>query len=336
MPNAIQTVSFSPVPTSGTYTLTFEGQTTGAINFDDDAGTIQAALESLSVIGSGNVSVSGEADAGTITITFQGSLADTSLPLTMCDCGKLNAAGSIGSVGVTQAGTNATTATYYLVVANGPAGQNPQAPQFGESQWGDTTSGWSDDGGSAEALSPGVYGPYTYQTPGSGAPQPNLWNNWAMYLDDGSASFLESWDGTLSAQFTGGADAIAEVEQIPQPTASGGTFAITTAPSGNSTNPLPYNISMADLQTALNALPDISNAGGVVVSGSDAGPWIVTWNTAGPLMESPTLNTISQPDGGGLTEPVTATTNTTQAGELPSVVGSVLRSTMISCEKVCA
>ena len=44
---------------SGTFTLTFDGQTTGAIDFDADAAAIQTALEALSNVSSGDVEVSG-------------------------------------------------------------------------------------------------------------------------------------------------------------------------------------------------------------------------------------------------------------------------------------
>jgi hypothetical protein len=72
---------------------------------------------------------------------------------------------------------------------------------------------------------------------------------------------------------------IAEVQTIPVPTGTG-TFKI--AWTAAATGPLAWNITQAAMATALNALSDISAAGGVSVSGSDGGPWVVTWNIAGP------------------------------------------------------
>lgn len=63
---------------SGTFTLTFGANTTTALNYNDAAATVQAALEALASIGVGNVSVTG-GPTGTadLTITFIGALAAT-------------------------------------------------------------------------------------------------------------------------------------------------------------------------------------------------------------------------------------------------------------------
>lgn len=60
------------------YTLTFSGQTTAAIAADATAAQVQAALEALSTVGAGNVSVTGAA-SGPYTVTFQGALANTNV-----------------------------------------------------------------------------------------------------------------------------------------------------------------------------------------------------------------------------------------------------------------
>lgn len=67
-----------PFTGTGTdYRLTFNGQTTGLIPYNSDAATVQAALELLSTIGVGNVSVSGGAFVSNpILIKFVGTLAD--------------------------------------------------------------------------------------------------------------------------------------------------------------------------------------------------------------------------------------------------------------------
>lgn len=80
--NEIQTLSISGAPTGGTFTLTYSGQTTAAINHDANAGAVQAALEALSNISSGDVVCAGGPLPGDpITITFQGSLANTDVAL---------------------------------------------------------------------------------------------------------------------------------------------------------------------------------------------------------------------------------------------------------------
>ena len=60
--------------TGGTFTLTFNGQTTGPIAFDATAAAVKTALEALSNIGSGGVAVTGPA-GGPYTIKPSGTLA---------------------------------------------------------------------------------------------------------------------------------------------------------------------------------------------------------------------------------------------------------------------
>jgi hypothetical protein len=69
----------------GTYTLTFNGQTTSGIAFNATAATVQAALVALSSIGAGNVIVTGTTPTtagGTLQVFLTGSLYGTTLPLT--------------------------------------------------------------------------------------------------------------------------------------------------------------------------------------------------------------------------------------------------------------
>jgi hypothetical protein len=60
------------------YTLTFNGQTTASISATATAAQIQAAIEALSNVGAGNVSVTGPVGGPNI-VTFQGALADTNV-----------------------------------------------------------------------------------------------------------------------------------------------------------------------------------------------------------------------------------------------------------------
>lgn len=80
--NEVQTLTMTGTPTGGTFTLSFGGQTTAAIAYNASAAAVQAALELLTNIGSGNVLGAGGALPGTpVTITFQGALAATDVPL---------------------------------------------------------------------------------------------------------------------------------------------------------------------------------------------------------------------------------------------------------------
>jgi len=65
----VQTVTITGTPTGGTFTLTFDGDTTEPIAFDAAFATVKAALESLASIEDGDVTVSGSA-GGPYTVTF--------------------------------------------------------------------------------------------------------------------------------------------------------------------------------------------------------------------------------------------------------------------------
>lgn len=78
--NAQQTLQIGVtggIPTGGTFTLTFGGQTTSALAYNASAATIQTALQALSSIGAGNVVCSGgNIISYPVRVTFQGTLAN--------------------------------------------------------------------------------------------------------------------------------------------------------------------------------------------------------------------------------------------------------------------
>ncbi len=97
----IETVTVAG-PATGSFTLTFNGKTTGSMPSTASAAQVAAQLSALSTIGNGNVMVS---KAGsTFTITFQGALGGMLLP-------PLSGAGSNGAVvtlTIVQDGSEAT------------------------------------------------------------------------------------------------------------------------------------------------------------------------------------------------------------------------------------
>lgn len=75
----VQTVTITGTPTGGTFTLTFDGDTTTAIAYNAIASAVETALEALDGIGAGNVNVTGST-GGPYTVTFAGDLAETDVP----------------------------------------------------------------------------------------------------------------------------------------------------------------------------------------------------------------------------------------------------------------
>jgi hypothetical protein len=405
MANEIQTVTFSPAPAAGTFTLTFCGQTTAPLDFNAAASEIQAALEALGSIGTGNTLVAGTADSGEITLTFQGALANANVLQATCDASGLSGPGTISQPTEATAGMAAVDGGSVSIAESvGGVGDDPGSDATAEA-WlitgpssmspigGNWTFGGADEG-LAESASWGS------GIVGSGQAAPTA-DTSGLLMDDG-LGYGETmpWDGTAGVSFTDGTDTvpgcqeqqvvtvistvgsyslnwqavawnasaadvqaaldtalgmgtvtvsgpdggpwaitwntdgpqalltvdgtnlnqppISEVQSIPQPGASGGTFTVTGA--AEPTGLMAFNISVADLQTALNLLSDISAAGGVTVGGADGGPWIVTWNSAGP---QPLLTT----DGSALTQTPVADAETTTPGGNP--VGGVFWSPII-------
>lgn len=81
--NATQTVAITGTPTGGTFTLTATDPVTGAtgttatLNHNAAAAAVESALEALSFIGAGNVTVTG--NNPTFTVTFTEDLAETTI-----------------------------------------------------------------------------------------------------------------------------------------------------------------------------------------------------------------------------------------------------------------
>lgn len=70
----VQTVTVTGTPTGGTYTLTWSGQTTAAIPYNATAAQVKTALEGLSNIAVGDVTVAGGPQPGTaVSVTFVGA-----------------------------------------------------------------------------------------------------------------------------------------------------------------------------------------------------------------------------------------------------------------------
>lgn len=85
--NEIDTITIGGTPTAGTFTLTFEGRTSGPITWSATNGTlvanIDAALEAMPNIGTGGVTTAVgtmTAGIGTITVTFTGNRAKEDVP----------------------------------------------------------------------------------------------------------------------------------------------------------------------------------------------------------------------------------------------------------------
>jgi len=102
--NEVQTVTIDA--TGGTFTLSFGGETTGALAWNISAAALLAALEALEGIEVGDLTVT--LDTLVYTITFGGSNAKKDVPVLVADAGSLTGGGSTATVAVSVAGTVST------------------------------------------------------------------------------------------------------------------------------------------------------------------------------------------------------------------------------------
>lgn len=75
----VQTITITGAPTGGTFSLTYQGQTTPALAYNAATAAVQTALQALSTIGAGNVTVTGTAGSSYV-VTFTGTLANQNVP----------------------------------------------------------------------------------------------------------------------------------------------------------------------------------------------------------------------------------------------------------------
>lgn len=78
--NEIQTITITGAPSGGSFTLTYDGQTTGSIARSASAATLQTALIALSNISGGDVAVDGPS-GGPWTVEFQGAKSGIDQPI---------------------------------------------------------------------------------------------------------------------------------------------------------------------------------------------------------------------------------------------------------------
>lgn len=102
--NEVQTLTITGTPTGGTFTLTFNGQTTAGIAFNAAASAVQTALIALSNVAAGDVVCAGGPLPGSaVTITFGAAYGGVDVPLIT--------ANSTGLTGGTTPTASVTTTT---------------------------------------------------------------------------------------------------------------------------------------------------------------------------------------------------------------------------------
>jgi hypothetical protein len=107
----VQTVTVSGSPTGGTFTLTFNGETTAPIAYNATAAQVQSALRALDSIGQNGVTATGGPLPGSaVTVTFDGGVLDGVNVAQMTSSGSFTGGSTPGvAVATTTAGDGAIT-----------------------------------------------------------------------------------------------------------------------------------------------------------------------------------------------------------------------------------
>jgi hypothetical protein len=132
--NEVQSV-IATGASNGNFTLTFDGETTANIAYNANAAAVQSALEALSNINPGDVTVAGGPLPSTaVTITFGGQYANTNVPQMTANSGGLT--GGTAVVSTTTGGTT-SAGSFELLMDNQSSRCVITSP---------TTTDWSDVG----------------------------------------------------------------------------------------------------------------------------------------------------------------------------------------------
>ncbi len=289
--NNVQFVSTGGA-TGGTFTLTYNGQTTNPIAAGATPAQVQSALAALTFIGTGNVAVSAgpAGTSGTYTVVFQGTLAGAAQPaLTITS--SLSGATTTINTGILAPGggwdtnqqpnSGLTTGTYTLTVN----GSSPITVPFNASaqQLQSLLESVVGQGNVivTETTTAGVYD-VTFQGVYAGTNVP-------LMVIGAGANVVTSI----------GADA-SQTELVNTGGATSGNF--TLSYNGQTTTSLPFNATSQQVATALTSLNNLGPAAVNTVqqlqfnSGTTGGTFTLTYNgvTTGNINFNTTPLTLSQ------------------------------------------
>jgi len=279
--NEIQQFEFSEPLAAGSFTLTLGAETTAAIDWDATSAEIVSALEALTGIGAGNVQVNGW-DGTTLVVEFIAAKANANIAQMTCDA--TSAAYDTGdvTVDITVNGVTGVQEVQTLTPSATPDGGtwtiNGVTVASGEAALNtDVEAAIEDDAGANLECS--VAG--------------DIATAFVVTFDAEAPVALLEIDSTALYRLTTGSTGINNTTVVPGDaltderqriscdfTPSAGGFRVTW--NGETTGTIAWNAVAADLQAALEALPNIG-VGNVATSGVGDGtltntqPWDIVF-----------------------------------------------------------
>lgn len=269
----VQNGTGSWIPSDNTWTLSFGGQTTSLLSDNSTAAAVEAALESLSTIGSGNVEVSGSSinGSGMLAVHFTGDLAGQNVSSLVWDLVDFNSSFGI-SVGVLQTGGGGTDEVQTITTTG-----TPSQGSFRLTYAGQQTSAiaYNANAATVEAALGALSNLLPADISCGGGPLPGtpITCTFASYLGDISLMVIDDdliqYSNTETQAGNPGTNEVQTVTLTGS--ATGGTFTLTH--SAATTGAISYAANAATVEAALDAL-GIANFS---VTGSAGGPWVVTY-----------------------------------------------------------
>lgn len=279
--NEIQQIAIPSATSGGTFTITFEGQTTGNIAYDASAATVQTALEALSNIASGDVTVTGASP--TWTVEFEQAYAATNVAAMTANGANLTGAAMISVATSTQGGAGRNEIFYFdvptghlfSVTINSPVSSGEFATTtISESATANQlrnslhysleyTTGVQaiTEGADFIVTKTAITGGSRFQVEVTGT-----WGNadFATAIDETHPLGVEVYDATYTVTILttqvqdGSSSAVSEIQVVTilgGPT--GGTFTLTF--QGQTTSGIAYNASAATVEAALESLSNVTD-----------------------------------------------------------------------------
>lgn len=264
--NEVQLIVFTPIPSSGYFVLNFGVQTTGSIYSSDEASGVQSALEGCSIIGSGNVSVTGSFMSG-FAVEFVGVKAGTDQPQMTVNTNTLVAPAITVNVSRFQTGIDDYAGLQEVQQLTLTGGAN-----MGTFLINSTSFNWNESVANFESKIETALGKGVFISGADGGPWTITWDEYAdqttITVDD---SGLLKTAATITVNVDMPGDESTQAEQ---------TLTLRDSPTqGNfqyAASSLAYNAAASNIESILDMY-----GLAVSVSGSDGGPWTITWDNPG-------------------------------------------------------
>jgi len=283
--NEVQSVEIDDDVSGGTFTLSFGGYTTGTIAYNASTAVVEAALEALTSVGLGNVTVTGAAPIWIVTFVVDLGNTDVALitgngaSLTGGDATDVQLAETVAGVAAVNEiqeleATTALTVGVYTITLLGETTQNLTF---------DATA--LEVEMALESLDGVAVGEASIVDSGS---WPALNETLTVTFSGGLAgtdiALMTIGSGGLTGviavtEDTPGVAGVAEVYTIGiNDTVTGGTFTLTQ--NANETAPILYTATASEIEAALEAAP-VSLAVAVTGGPGPATDWVVTYDATG-------------------------------------------------------